>query len=166
MRISSSVVGAVILTTIGLSAGAAETMSLEKAAQKSNNPVGDAWLLITQNDLTLRKSPEGDKWQNTTSFQPVMPVHILDGKWNLVNRIVTGVTTAPVGEDFNSPNFFDQRTTGNTNTIAFSLAAPNRDDAEYCYRLAEEWQGSVLRSNRLGHDRNVPLGSDASPLGN
>ena len=31
---------------------AEEGMSLQKAAQKENNPVSDAWLLITQNDLT------------------------------------------------------------------------------------------------------------------
>lgn len=127
------VIALMLCLTIG-AAGAEEETSLEKAAQKSNNPVSDAWLLITQNDTTLRKSPNGDKWQNTTSFQPVLPVPILDGEWNLVNRVVTGFTTSPVGEDlpgspgFNPTTFYDQRTTGNTDTIVFSLAAPNRDD--------------------------------------
>ncbi len=110
-------------------------MSLEKAAQKSNNPVSDAWLLLSQNDLTLRKNPDGSsRWQNTLSLQPILPVPILGGDWNLVNRIITGVVTAPVGEDlpgsngFDPDTFYKQRTTGNTDTIFFSLAAPNRDD--------------------------------------
>jgi hypothetical protein len=107
---------------------AQEEMSLEQAAQKSNNPVSDAWLLITQNDYTIMYTPEGSQWQNSTTFQPVMPVPIVDGEWNLVNRIITGVVSAPVAEDFDSPNFYDQRTTGNTDTVFFSLAAPNRND--------------------------------------
>ena len=65
------------------SASAQEEMSLEKAAMKSNNPVSDAWLLITQNDTTVLDTPEGNKIQNRFSFQPVMPVPILDGEWNL-----------------------------------------------------------------------------------
>ena len=106
----------------------AEDMSLAKAAQKANNPVSDAWLLITQNDNTVLDTPAGSKWQHSVTLQPVMPVPIMDGKWNLVNRIVTGVVSSPVAGDFDSPNFFDQRTTGNTDTVFFSLAAPNRDD--------------------------------------
>lgn len=108
--------------------GAEEGMSLEKAAQKSNNPVSDAWLLITQNDLTRLDTPNGSEWRNRTSLQPVMPIPILDGEWNIVNRIVTGVVTAPIDDDLNSTNPFDGRTTGNTDTVYFALAAPNRDD--------------------------------------
>ncbi len=108
--------------------GAEEGMSLEKAAQKSNNPVSDAWLLITQNDLTSLDTPDGSEWRNRTSLQPVMPVPILDGEWNIVNRIVTGVVTAPIDDDPNSTDPFDGRTTGVTDTVYFALAAPNRDD--------------------------------------
>jgi hypothetical protein len=118
------VLGACLATVVH----AQEEMSLEKAAMKSNNPVSDAWLLVVQNDLTLLDTPEGNKMQNRTSIQPVMPVPIMDGKWNLVNRIVTGIVSAPVAEDFDSDNFFDQRTTGNTDTVFFTLAAPNRND--------------------------------------
>ena len=118
-----------ILSMVVTTANAfAEEMSLEQAAMKTNNPVSDAWLLLVQNDYTIFDTPEGNKWLNVTTMQPVMPVPILDGEWNLVNRIVTGVVSSPVGEDFDSANFFDQRTTGNTDTIFFSLAAPNRDD--------------------------------------
>lgn len=107
---------------------AQEEMSLEKAAQKSNNPVSDAWLLVTQNDYTILDTPEGNQWQNATTVQPIMPVPIMGGDWNLVNRVITGMVSSPVAEDFDSANFYDQRTTGNTDTVVFSLAAPNRDD--------------------------------------
>ncbi len=119
---------AVLLSGMIVTNVIAQEMSLEKAAMKSNNPVSDAWLLITQNDYTILDTPEGNQWQNVTTAQPVMPVPILDGEWNLVNRIITGVVSSPVAEDFDSPNFFDQRTTGWTDTVFFSLAAPNRDD--------------------------------------
>lgn len=107
---------------------AQKEMSLEEAAMKTNNPVSDTWLLIAQNDYMIMDTPEGNKWQNRTTIQPVMPVPIMDGKWNLVNRIVTGIVSAPVAEDFDSDNFFGQRTTGNTDTVFFTLAAPNRND--------------------------------------
>ncbi len=108
--------------------GAEEALPLQKAEQKANNPVSDAWLLITQNDLTRLDTPNGSEWRNRTSLQPVMPIPILDGEWNIVNRIVTGVVTAPIDDDLNSTNPFDGRTTGNTDTVYFALAAPNRDD--------------------------------------
>ncbi|MGB1141400.1 MAG: hypothetical protein ACPG1A_10905 [Halioglobus sp.] len=125
-RLSTLIAAALLGCTAQHSA--AQELSLEDAARKTNNPVSDAWLLITQNDYTILDTPEGSQWQNSTTFQPVLPVPILDGKWNLVNRVITGVVSAPVAEDFDSPNFFDQRTTGNTDTVVFSLAAPNRDD--------------------------------------
>lgn len=102
--------------------------SLAKAAQKANNPVSDAWLLITQNDLTKLHTPNGQQWQNRTSFQPVMPVPIFGGEWNLVNRVVAGYVSSPVDDTFNSPDFFGSRTSGFTDTVFFSLFAPNRDD--------------------------------------
>ncbi|ARN72697.1 hypothetical protein [Oceanicoccus sagamiensis] len=110
---------------------AEEPMSLAKAAQKTNNPVSDAWLLIVQNDYTVI---EGDatggssKMQERLSFQPVLPVPIFDGEWNLVNRVVAQAFSAPRDEDINSDDPFGDRTNGLGDTIVFSLAAPNRDD--------------------------------------
>ena len=130
MKIVVGYVGVIFAFALGLSGAAVaqEEMSLEKAAQKSNNPVSDAWLLITQNDLTGLDTPDGDKLQNRTSIQPVMPVPIMGGDWNLVNRIVAGVVTAPRDEDPLSTDPFGSRTFGMTDTVFFSLAAPNRDD--------------------------------------
>jgi hypothetical protein len=127
-------------------------MSLEQAALKSNNPVSDAWLLFVENDYTLLDTPEGSQWQNATTIQPVMPVPILDGEWNLVNRIVAGVVSSPLAEDFDSPNFFDQRTTGNTDTVFFSLAAPNRDDG-FIWGLGPTFSLPTATQDVLGSEK-------------
>ena len=124
------VVGLLASFTLGVSHGADE-LDLAKAAQKANNPVSDAWLLITQGDYT---SLEGDATGGESekrfrlSFQPVLPVPIRDGEWNLVNRIVLQAFDAPLDDDLNSPAPFDDRTSGLGDTVVFSLAAPNRDD--------------------------------------
>ncbi len=122
---------ALVLGVAAIPAFAAEDMSLEKAAQKSNNPVSDAWLLITQNDYTVLEGDAtggGSEMRERFSFQPVMPVPILDGKWNLVNRIVIQAFSSPLDNDIRSTNPFGGRTTGLGDTIFFSLAAPDRND--------------------------------------
>jgi hypothetical protein len=103
-------------------------MSIAKAAAKANNPVSDAWLMITQNDYTFIDTPGGTEMRERLSFQPVMPVPIFDGRWNLVNRIVLGAVSAPLDDDLNSTDPFGDRTEGLTDTVVFSLLAPNRDD--------------------------------------
>lgn len=121
----------VVCTGTSMPVHAAEELSLEKAAQKSNNPVSDAWLLIMQSDYTVL---EGDatggssEMRERLSFQPVLPVPIFDGKWNLVNRVVLQAFSAPLDDDLNSTDPFGDRTYGLGDTIVFSLAAPNRDD--------------------------------------
>lgn len=110
---------------------AEEPMSLEKAAQKTNNPVSDAWLMIVQNDYTVIEGDAtggGSKMQERLSFQPVMPVPIFDGEWNLVSRLVAQAFSAPRDDDINSTDPFGDRTNGWGDTIVFTLAAPNRDD--------------------------------------
>ena len=163
----------------GGQAMAQEEMSLEEAAKKSNNPVSDAWLLITQNDYTLLDTPDGTKWQNATTFQPVLPIPIFDQKWNLVNRIITGVVSSPVAEDlFNTPatsglslcgapsltpctsvaggvdpgNLFNQRTTGNTDTVVFSLLSPNRDDG-FIWGVGPTFQVPTATQDVLGSEK-------------
>ena len=111
------------------------SLSLEQAAAKSNNPVSDAWLLVTQNDYSVI---EGDatggrsQMQNRFSFQPVMPVPIFDGEWNMVNRLVAQLFSSPLDDDSLDPDFsgdpYGDRTYGFGDTVLFSLFAPNRDD--------------------------------------
>ena len=59
-------------------------------AHKANNPLSDVWLLITQNDYTYFDGDltEGTRQVNSFKFQPVMPVPVLDGEWNLIFRPV------------------------------------------------------------------------------
>lgn len=105
-------------------------LDLETAAKKSNNPVSDAWLLIMQNDLTLLDGDaiDGTEVRERLSFQPVLPIPIFGGDWNLVNRPVIQLFDSPVDSDLDSPDPFSGRTRGLGDTIFFSLLAPNRDD--------------------------------------
>jgi len=129
LSFKSLVIGVALSVILyGGNTNAEETMSLEKAAKKSNNPVSDAWLMITQSDYTFIDAPGGTEMRERLSFQPVMPIPISGGKWNLVNRIVVGAVSAPLDDDLNSPDPFGDRTSGLTDTIFFSLLAPNKDD--------------------------------------
>jgi len=112
---------------------AEEQMSLAKAAQKSANPVSDVWMFITQNDYTFLETEDGShEMKNRLSVQPVMPVPIMDGDWNLVNRVVLShysvSGSADLGSTSASDMFFDDRTNGLGDTVVMSLAAPNRND--------------------------------------
>jgi len=108
----------------------AEEMDLAKAAQKTNNPVSDAWLLITQYDYTTLRGDaiDGSETRHRLSFQPVLSVPIFDGDWNLVNRPVFQFFDAPLDDDLDSTDPFGDSTQGMGDTIFFSLLAPNRED--------------------------------------
>ena len=127
-------IAVLILALVGVTPANAQDdsgMSLEKAAQKSNNPVSDAWLLITQNDYTTLEGEAtggGSEMQERLSFQPVMPIPIRGGDWNLVNRVVVQAFSSPRDDDLNSPDPFGDRTNGLGDTVFSTLAAPNRDD--------------------------------------
>lgn len=110
--------------------GASAGFDLAKAAQKANNPVSDAWLLITQHDCIAIEgyAVDGTEYRNRASFQPVLPVPTFGGDWNLVNRPVFQFLSSPVDDDIDATDPFDERTNGLGDTISFSLLAPNRDD--------------------------------------
>lgn len=126
---------------------ASQADDLAKLAQKSNNPIGDAWLLITQNDTTII---DGDAFPeteaiNVTKFMPVLSVPVADGAWNFVIRPVVQYTSVPVDEDVGSlfgagPNDIATnpglasiiadpygRTTGLGDTVLLTIAGPNTD---------------------------------------
>ncbi|UCD52002.1 MAG: hypothetical protein JSW27_05055 [Phycisphaerales bacterium] len=119
-----------LAVAVSPAAAAAEDADLAKAAQKSNNPVSDAWLLITQNDLTFidGDATSGTEVRERLSFQPVLPVPIFDGEWNLVTRPVFQFYDAPLDGDLGAADPFGDRTAGMGDTVLFSLLAPNRDD--------------------------------------
>ena len=121
---------------------------LATLAQKTNNPIGEAWLLITQNDTTLLKGDaiDGEEVLNVTKFQPVLSAPILGGDWNLVVRPVLQFTSVPVKDDVGrlfgaSPNSIVAdpslsaiatdpfgRTNGLGDTVLLTIAGPNADD--------------------------------------
>ena len=121
---------------------------LAKLAQKTNNPIGDAWLLITQNDTTLIGGDEvdGTKVSNVFKFQPVLSVPVADDAWNFVIRPVMQIASVPLDEDAGdlfgvSPNDIigDSdlssvaadpygRTNGLGDSVLLTLLGPNADN--------------------------------------
>jgi hypothetical protein len=123
-------------------------IDLAKLAQQTNNPIGEAWLLITQNDTTLLKGDaiDGEEVLNVTKFMPVLSAPILGGDWNLVVRPVLQFSSVPVNDNVGnlfgvSPNDIVAdpslsaiatdpfgRTNGLGDTVLLTLAGPNADD--------------------------------------
>ncbi len=141
-----------ILAVPALAQAASEGTSgqgdLAKLAQKTNNPIGDAWLLIIQNDVTFigGDAIDGEEIVNVTKFQPVLSVPVFGGDWNLVVRPVLQFSSVPIDDDVGSlfgisPNdiFSDPalasiaadpfgRTNGLGDTVLLTLLGPNTDD--------------------------------------
>ena len=121
---------------------------LATLAKKANNPISDAWLLITQNDFTLLEGDATDDTEvfNSFKFQPVISAPVLDGDWNFVVRPVLQFNSVPLDEDVDqlfgvSPNDIVAnpslseiasspfgRTTGLGDTVLLTLLGPNTDD--------------------------------------
>lgn len=135
---------------------AEEPMSMEKAAQKANNPVSDVWMLITQNDYTFVNGDAtggSSKMQERLSFQPVLPVPIFDGEWNLVNRVIASYYDSPFDEDgFENGDIFGDRTTGLGDTVFLSMFAPNRDDG-FIWGLGPSIVAPTATSEVLGQEK-------------
>ncbi|WP_208539253.1 hypothetical protein [Algihabitans albus] len=124
------------------------TDNLGEIAQKANNPISDAWLLITQNDTTLigGDAIDGTEVANVTKFQPVISAPVLDGDWNFVVRPVLQLSSLPFDSDVGdllgaSPNDIVAddslsqiaanplgRTTGLGDTVLLTLLGPNTSD--------------------------------------
>jgi len=122
--------------------------SLAALAQQTNNPIGAAWLLITQNDTTLigGDAIDGVKTVNVTKFQPVISFPVLDDKWNLVIRPVLQLVSVPIDKDVGKlfgvspsnivadPDLVDiatspfGRTTGLGDSVLLTIAGPASDD--------------------------------------
>ena len=132
----------------GQAASTQDSSSLRDIAQKSANPMSDVWMLITQNDLTFYEGDlvPGTKAFDTLKFQPVMPIPIMGGDWNLIFRPVVPLVSSPIDEDvgdlfglradqiFGDPNNLSilqdpfSRTNGLGDIALVSLLGPNRTD--------------------------------------
>ena len=140
--------------TTGAFAQETAELDLNAAAKKSNNPVSDAWLLILQNDYTALKGDlvDGTEYRERLSFQPVMPIPIFGGDWNLVNRPVFQFFSSPVDDDIDSTDPFDGRTNGLGDTISFHLLAPNRDDG-FIWGLGPTFIWPTATEDVLGQEK-------------
>lgn len=111
--------------------GAPPQDDLAMLAKKSANPVSDVWLMWVQNDTTQLRGDAtgGDRWLNSTKFQPVMSFPVLGGDWNLIVRPVLQYQSAPVRE-YPTLGIGDPwgRTSGFGDTILLTLLGPNRED--------------------------------------
>lgn len=138
----------------GVSGGSAgettlDEIDLELLAKKSNNPLSDVWLLIVQNDLSVIGGDDvpGSETLNVTLFQPVMPVPLLDNKYNLILRPVLPVISSPLDKDVGklfgrsaaeiaaSPKLsaiagdpYGERSAGLGDAVLLSLFGPNSTD--------------------------------------
>ncbi|WP_172378801.1 hypothetical protein [Vibrio sp. Vb339] len=136
MNLSKTILSSVIVAGVAMGSAFAEEgkeLSMAEAAKKSANPVSDVWMLIAQNDYTALEKEDGHhEMRNRLSLQPVMPVPIMDGEYNLVNRVVLPYYSSPGSDalsDFGSiEGFTNDRTSGLGDTVLMSLVAPNRDD--------------------------------------
>jgi hypothetical protein len=129
-------------------AGGNAEPSMAEMAQKANNPLSDVWLLIVQNDTTILEGDllDGREVLNSTKLQPVMPVPVFDGDWNLIFRPVLQLVSAPLDEDAGDLFGVNQgeiatdsrlsgiaqdpfgRTTGLGDSVLLTLLGPNRTD--------------------------------------
>ena len=121
---------------------------LAALAQQTNNPIGDVWLLITQNDTLLLGGDEldGPEVLNSLKLQPVLSFPILNNEWNMVVRPVLQFQSVPLDADVGDlfgvspndiaadPDLFATasdplgRTTGLGDTVLLTLAGPRSDD--------------------------------------
>ena len=117
-------------------------------AQKSNNPLSDVWLLLTQNDTTIFDGDllNDEEVFNSLKIQPVMPVPVFNQTWNLIFRPVFQIQSAPLDKDVGrlfgvnqdqivvDPDLLSTvqdpfgRTTGFGDIVLLTLLGPNRND--------------------------------------
>ncbi len=78
-----------------------EGMSLDEISRALDNPLGNLWLIFTENQMQrFRGFPaDGSQWVNTLLIQPILPVPLTED-WNLVTRPIIPLVTAP---RFNAP---------------------------------------------------------------
>ncbi|HSO81676.1 hypothetical protein [Thiocapsa sp.] len=124
---------------------------LERIAKMTSNPLGAAWMLWWQNDLTEVRGDlvPGGELVNTTRFQPVMsfPLDPNGADWNLIVRPVIQYQSVPLDADVGRllsaspetitsepelsrilPTAWDDRTNGFGDTALLTLVGPNRLD--------------------------------------
>lgn len=165
---------------------------LKLMAQKANNPLSDVWLLITQNDYTYFDGDlvDGTRQVNSVKFQPVMPVPVLEGDWNLIFRPVFTYNSVPLDDDVGDlfglggneivvdPSLRAiatdpwGRTSGLGDTVLLTLLGPNRLDG-FVWGLGVSQIFPTAHEDVLGQEKwqigpaalAVQLGKESGHLG-
>ena len=100
--------------------------SLSAANQAMNNPITDFTLFITENNTTANqgKITTKNRYQNVTLIEPLLPVSIGDSGYNLINRPVIPLVSAPVPEANAQGGLDWDRKNGLGDIVFFSLLKP------------------------------------------
>ena len=116
-----------VATTAGVALAETEQEKLAKIAQQTNNPVGNLWMLFTQNDMSIFKfdATGENRVLNSFKFQPVTPF-LLTEKWRMINRPVFQV------QSFETPSLSAggvdwDRSDGLGDTVLLSVFSPVTD---------------------------------------
>lgn len=76
-------------------------MTMEEIARAMDNPLGNLWMLIVQNDLSLFKSDlidtDGELF-NSLKLMPVLPIRLTEN-WNLINRPILQLQSSPLDSE-------------------------------------------------------------------
>ncbi|MRS14216.1 hypothetical protein GJV06_04845 [Enterobacteriaceae bacterium RIT691] len=130
-------IAGLLCTTNDSHAADSEALSpaeMEKIAKMTANPVGAAWMLWTQYDITQIR---GDKFSGTvsrTSFQPIMsfPLKFGQSDWNLIVRPNLQFYNTPdlghLSANGDGSYFAHGRASGMGDTGLLTLLGPNKED--------------------------------------
>ena len=150
---------------------------MSKLADKINNPLGDLWMLWTQNDTFL---VDGDlmsehRVMNLLSFRPVLPIPI-NKDWNLINRIILQFPMVPIDNDVGNlfgvspggggsavaddPSLaqtlmdpFDNTTFGFGDMVYLGLVAPSAGDMGFLWGVGPTFIFPTASQRILGQEK-------------
>ncbi len=71
-------------------------MSLEEVSRMLDNPLGNFWVIFTENDVARFKGSPASGWEtvNTLIVQPILPIGLTED-WNLITRPIVPIVSAP-----------------------------------------------------------------------
>lgn len=125
---------------------------LAAVAQQTNNPVGDLWMLVVQNDFTVYNGDitDGKRIWNSFKFQPVAPL-LLTEKVRLITRPVFQFqsfetpTTTPSGLKWDMEH-------GLGDTVLLTAFAP-ADLGENVWGIGPTWIFPTATDDSLGSEK-------------
>jgi hypothetical protein len=129
-----------------------EKERMAKIAQQTNNPVGDLWMLVIQNDFSVYDGDitDGKRILNSFKFQPVAPM-LLTEKIRLINRPVLQFQSFETPEITSSGLEWDTEH-GLGDTILLQAFAP-ADTGENVWGIGPTWIFPTATDDSLGGEK-------------